>query len=204
MTATPAPAPDLEPTTRTTVRRAPDRARYDRAFVHAVLDEGLVAHVGIVDDDGQPFVLPMVYARDGERSDPARFRRQPGGPTPRRRRPGLRHGDAARRDRARPLGVPSLAELPLGGRARRGPQDHRRSRADAWLRCAWSNTSRPGGRTRFGRRTTRRAARRCCSNCRSPRSRPRPVPGHRSRTRSISHDPTVGRRHPGLADVRRA
>jgi uncharacterized protein len=35
--------------------------------VHAVLDEGLVAHVGIADDEGQPFVLPMVYARDGER-----------------------------------------------------------------------------------------------------------------------------------------
>ena len=67
MTATPTPAPDLQPTDRTTVRRAPDRARYNRAFVHAVLDEGLVAHVGIADDDGQPFVLPMVYARDGER-----------------------------------------------------------------------------------------------------------------------------------------
>jgi nitroimidazol reductase NimA-like FMN-containing flavoprotein (pyridoxamine 5'-phosphate oxidase superfamily) len=34
--------------------------------VHAILDEGLVAHVGIV-QDGQPFVVPMVYARDGER-----------------------------------------------------------------------------------------------------------------------------------------
>ncbi len=61
------PAPDLEPTARTTVKRQPVRARYDRKFVHAVLDEGLVAHVGIADDDGQPFVLPMVYARDGER-----------------------------------------------------------------------------------------------------------------------------------------
>ncbi|MDQ6696220.1 MAG: pyridoxamine 5'-phosphate oxidase family protein [Actinomycetota bacterium] len=67
MTALDPPSPDLEPTARTTVKRAPDRARYERAFVHAVLDEGLVAHVGIADDDGQPFVLPMVYARDGER-----------------------------------------------------------------------------------------------------------------------------------------
>jgi nitroimidazol reductase NimA-like FMN-containing flavoprotein (pyridoxamine 5'-phosphate oxidase superfamily) len=67
VTATSTPAPDLPPTVRTTVRRAAERARYDRAFVHAVLDEGLVAHVGIADDDGQPFVLPMVYARDGER-----------------------------------------------------------------------------------------------------------------------------------------
>jgi nitroimidazol reductase NimA-like FMN-containing flavoprotein (pyridoxamine 5'-phosphate oxidase superfamily) len=67
VTAAHLPTSDLTPTPRTTVKRAPDRARYERAFVHAVLDEGLVAHVGIADDDGQPFVLPMVYARDGER-----------------------------------------------------------------------------------------------------------------------------------------
>jgi nitroimidazol reductase NimA-like FMN-containing flavoprotein (pyridoxamine 5'-phosphate oxidase superfamily) len=50
------------PTPRTTVRRLPDRARYDRASVHAILDEGLVCHVGFV-DEGQPFVIPSVYAR---------------------------------------------------------------------------------------------------------------------------------------------
>lgn len=49
------------------MKRAAERARYERAFVDAILDEGLVAHVGIADDEGQPFVLPMVYARDGER-----------------------------------------------------------------------------------------------------------------------------------------
>ena len=31
-----------------------------------MLDAGLVAHVGIADDSGQPFVLPVAYARDGE------------------------------------------------------------------------------------------------------------------------------------------
>jgi len=36
------------PTPRTTVRRLPERARYDRATVHAILDEGLVCHVGFV------------------------------------------------------------------------------------------------------------------------------------------------------------
>jgi len=61
------PPPDLQPTSRTTVKRTPDRARYERAMVEAVLDEGLIAHVGIADDEGQPFVLPMVYARDGDR-----------------------------------------------------------------------------------------------------------------------------------------
>ena len=31
--------------------RRPDRASYDKAAVHAVLDEGLIAHVGFVDHD---------------------------------------------------------------------------------------------------------------------------------------------------------
>ncbi|MGH9283298.1 MAG: pyridoxamine 5'-phosphate oxidase family protein [Acidimicrobiales bacterium] len=54
------------PTTpRTTVRRRPERAHYDRASVEAILDEGLVAHVGLA-VDGQPFVIPMVYARVGD------------------------------------------------------------------------------------------------------------------------------------------
>jgi nitroimidazol reductase NimA-like FMN-containing flavoprotein (pyridoxamine 5'-phosphate oxidase superfamily) len=54
------------PTPRSTVRRLPDRARYDRASVDAILDEGLVCHVGFV-DDGQAYVIPSVYARQGDR-----------------------------------------------------------------------------------------------------------------------------------------
>ena len=54
------------PTPRTTVRRLPERARYDRATVHAILDEGLVCHVGFV-QEGQPFVVPSAYARVGDR-----------------------------------------------------------------------------------------------------------------------------------------
>jgi nitroimidazol reductase NimA-like FMN-containing flavoprotein (pyridoxamine 5'-phosphate oxidase superfamily) len=46
--------------------RRPDRANYDKAAVHAVLDEGLVAHVGFIDHD-RPVVVPMVYGRDGDR-----------------------------------------------------------------------------------------------------------------------------------------
>jgi uncharacterized protein len=46
------------------VRRG-DRANYDRAAVHAVLDEGLVAHVGFV-DNGCPIVVPMIYGRLGD------------------------------------------------------------------------------------------------------------------------------------------
>jgi hypothetical protein len=54
-------------TDRTRIRRLPDKAVPDRAVLHAVLDAGLVAHVGIADDSGQPYVLPVAYARDGER-----------------------------------------------------------------------------------------------------------------------------------------
>lgn len=46
------------------VRRA-DRGSYDHAAIHAVLDEGLVAHVGFV-ADGRPMVIPMIYGRLGE------------------------------------------------------------------------------------------------------------------------------------------
>lgn len=49
------------------MRRLPEKAVGDRAALHAVLDAGLVAHVGLADDDGQPFVLPVAYARDGDR-----------------------------------------------------------------------------------------------------------------------------------------
>jgi nitroimidazol reductase NimA-like FMN-containing flavoprotein (pyridoxamine 5'-phosphate oxidase superfamily) len=54
-----------EPTPRVIPRRHRERARYDRATVHAVLDEGLVAHVGFL-AEGAPVVLPTVYARLGE------------------------------------------------------------------------------------------------------------------------------------------
>ena len=53
-------------TDRTKVRRHAGRGRYDRGTVDAILDEGLVAHVGIV-SDGQPYVIPVLYARCGER-----------------------------------------------------------------------------------------------------------------------------------------
>lgn len=45
--------------------RRPDRGSYDKAAVHAVLDEGLVAHVGFI-DHGRPVVVPMVYGRVGD------------------------------------------------------------------------------------------------------------------------------------------
>jgi uncharacterized protein len=49
------------------VRRRAGRGDYKRQTIHEILDEGMVGHVGIVGDDGQPFVIPVLYARDGER-----------------------------------------------------------------------------------------------------------------------------------------
>lgn len=63
----PAPEPPAEPSSPSVrVRRQPARGRYDTAAVHAVLDAGRVAHVGVV-DDGRPVVLPMAYGRRGDR-----------------------------------------------------------------------------------------------------------------------------------------
>jgi nitroimidazol reductase NimA-like FMN-containing flavoprotein (pyridoxamine 5'-phosphate oxidase superfamily) len=53
------------PSARTRVRRLPERARYERAIVHAILDEGLVCHLGFV-DGGSPVVIPTAYARVGD------------------------------------------------------------------------------------------------------------------------------------------
>lgn len=64
MTETPLPAPSA--TERTRIRRIPENAVPDRAALHHVLDSGLVAHVAVVDESGQPYVLPVAYARRGD------------------------------------------------------------------------------------------------------------------------------------------
>lgn len=53
------------PTQRTRVRRLAKRAVYEKERVHQILDEGYLCHVGFV-HDGQPFVIPTLYARSGE------------------------------------------------------------------------------------------------------------------------------------------
>ena len=47
------------------VRQLRDKAAYDKATVHAILDAGLIAHVAFV-EDGQPVVVPMLYGRRDE------------------------------------------------------------------------------------------------------------------------------------------
>lgn len=52
-------------TARTKLRREPQRGSHDRATIETILDEGLVAHLGFV-DDGQPYVIPTLHARVGD------------------------------------------------------------------------------------------------------------------------------------------
>ena len=53
------------PSPRTKVRRRAGRGRYGRATINAILDEGLVGHAAFL-ADGQPYAIPMLYARDGD------------------------------------------------------------------------------------------------------------------------------------------
>lgn len=72
---TTAPLPDPGSTTRTRVRRLPEKAVTDRLILHGILDAGLIAHVAVCDTReepgtstlaAQPFALPVAYARDDE------------------------------------------------------------------------------------------------------------------------------------------
>ncbi|UCE31637.1 MAG: pyridoxamine 5'-phosphate oxidase family protein, partial [Burkholderiales bacterium] len=57
--------PELKKTRRSAVKRLAKRAHYDRATVDAILDAGLIAHIGHV-LDGHPVVLPTAYWREGD------------------------------------------------------------------------------------------------------------------------------------------
>ena len=56
---------DLKRTDKTAISRHPERGSYDRATAYAILDEGLVAHVGF-DAGAGVIVIPMTYARLGD------------------------------------------------------------------------------------------------------------------------------------------
>ncbi len=53
-------------TDRTRVRRLPERSVSDVAALHRVLDAALIAHVAVSDADGQPYVIPVAFARRGD------------------------------------------------------------------------------------------------------------------------------------------
>jgi nitroimidazol reductase NimA-like FMN-containing flavoprotein (pyridoxamine 5'-phosphate oxidase superfamily) len=56
----------FQPTDRTQVKRLPKRGVYDKAQVHAILDDGILCHVGFT-VDGQPYVIPTGYVRVDDR-----------------------------------------------------------------------------------------------------------------------------------------
>jgi nitroimidazol reductase NimA-like FMN-containing flavoprotein (pyridoxamine 5'-phosphate oxidase superfamily) len=54
------------PSERATVHRYAHRAAYDRATIDAILDEGMVCHLGLQTDRGFPVVIPLAYGRSGD------------------------------------------------------------------------------------------------------------------------------------------
>jgi uncharacterized protein len=58
--------PAHPPTDRVRVRRKRERGRYEREAIDAILDEALIAHLGIAAEDGQPLVIPTLHARCGD------------------------------------------------------------------------------------------------------------------------------------------
>jgi nitroimidazol reductase NimA-like FMN-containing flavoprotein (pyridoxamine 5'-phosphate oxidase superfamily) len=56
---------NLLQTSRTTLKRLPQRGSHDRKVINHILDEGFICHVGFA-LDGLPFVIPTGYARVGD------------------------------------------------------------------------------------------------------------------------------------------
>ena len=59
-------APRSDGFERTRVRRLPEKQVTERSALIAILDAARVGHVGLTDTDGQPYVLPVAFARDGD------------------------------------------------------------------------------------------------------------------------------------------
>jgi uncharacterized protein len=57
---------DTARTPRSSIHRHPERGRYDRATIDAILDEALICHLGFVSGD-HPVVIPTMFVRDGDR-----------------------------------------------------------------------------------------------------------------------------------------
>lgn len=50
------------------LKRKPQRSVSEQEEIYAILDEGLVAHIGFIDpQSNEPIVIPVAYARDGNR-----------------------------------------------------------------------------------------------------------------------------------------
>jgi uncharacterized protein len=56
----------MNPAKRTELRRIPERGSHDRETINQILDAGFIASIGFC-VDGQPYVIPTLYGRDGEK-----------------------------------------------------------------------------------------------------------------------------------------
>ncbi|HTQ67631.1 MAG TPA: pyridoxamine 5'-phosphate oxidase family protein [Solirubrobacteraceae bacterium] len=54
------------PSERVRLRRKRERGHYERDVIESILDEALIAHLGITGEEGQPFVVPTLHARSGD------------------------------------------------------------------------------------------------------------------------------------------
>jgi nitroimidazol reductase NimA-like FMN-containing flavoprotein (pyridoxamine 5'-phosphate oxidase superfamily) len=59
-------APRSDGFERTKVRRLPEKQVTERSTLNAILDAARVAHIGVTDTDGETYVLPVAFARDGD------------------------------------------------------------------------------------------------------------------------------------------
>lgn len=57
---------EFDITKQNRVSRVPDRGHYDTETVYKIIDEALICHVGLVQDD-QPVVIPTLHARKENR-----------------------------------------------------------------------------------------------------------------------------------------
>ncbi|MGA2319840.1 MAG: pyridoxamine 5'-phosphate oxidase family protein [Solirubrobacteraceae bacterium] len=51
---------------RVRLRRKRERGSYERTVIDAILDEALIAHLGVRNEDGRPLVIPTLQARAGD------------------------------------------------------------------------------------------------------------------------------------------
>ncbi len=56
----------MRPADRIRIKREPQRGRYDRETIEAILDEAVLCHIGF-EVEGQPYVIPTLHARVGDK-----------------------------------------------------------------------------------------------------------------------------------------
>jgi len=58
--------PSVDPPSARATVRYKGRGHYDRELIDSILDEASLCHLGVVQPDGTPMVLPTLFARDGD------------------------------------------------------------------------------------------------------------------------------------------